>query len=172
MVTELPPLYLGERTFQLRFSSDLPDPTFYIWRGGQFLGSTKRGTWNLIVDEGDRADVDVLDVPGAPSYAVPFKGSIWWQGDPRTAVYSVQQYVGAAWVEVANVLERGETVYKWETPFLENYQTHEFRIIATDPAGNESEALALSLFVVRRPEFTPWTYTYDSGTGRITVYEA
>jgi len=169
MVTEYPPLYLGSRDYLLRFTSDLPEPLFRIWRDGVLIAQTYNNTHHVMVDSLDRASFEIRDDDKQGAWNVPYKGFIWWQGNPLAERYEISWKVGLDWVLLASVYETGESLYKWDTPVLENQTEYEFRVIAIDADGNQSEPLLLNKYVVRRPQFEPWDYTYASSTGQITV---
>lgn len=170
-VTELPVLQLGVRDWLLRYSSDLPDPVFRIYRNGKKIATTIHTTHHVLVDSFDRADFEVLDDDSPPSYNVPYKGTIWWYGNPVVAYYLIEQWQVSAWVQVAEVFEQGEPVYRWQTGVLPNNEESLFKVRAFDHVGNESAPLLLSKFVVRRPEKTEWDWIYNPVTGQVTVDE-
>lgn len=168
-VSELPPLQIGIRDWLLRYTSTLSDPIFRIYRNGKKIATTIHETHHVVVDSFDRADFEVLDDDSDPAYNVPYKGTIWWYGNPLVAHYLIEWWQDPDWVEQAEVFETGEPVYRWQTPVLPNNEESMFRIRAFDPAGNESAPLVLTKFVARRPEKTEWTWTYSSVTGKVTV---
>ena len=170
-VIEIPSLQLGPRDWLLRYSSDLPDPIFRIYRNGKKIATTIHGQHHVVVDSFDRADFEILDTDEAAAYNVPYRGTIWWYGNPVVAYYLIEQWIDPDWVQQAEVFETGEPIYRWQTGVLPNNEESQFRIRAFDHAGNESAALYLSKFVVRRPETTKWSWSYDSGTGQVTVDE-
>jgi len=170
-VIELPPLQLGTRDWLLRYQSDLLSPVFHIYRNGKQIATTIHDTHQVMVDSFDRADFEIRDDEEPPEYNVPYKGLVWWYGNPIVATYLIEQLIDAVWVQQAEVFEMGEAVYTWQTGVLPNNEESQFRIRAIDPAGNESDPLLLSKFVVRRPEKVEWSWSYDSGTGQVTVDE-
>jgi len=169
MVTELPPLQLGARDWLLRYSSDLLEPVYRIYRNGKLIATTVHGTHHVLIDSFDRADFEIRDDDSPPEYNVPYKGTIWWYGNPLVANYLIEQWQVSAWVQVAEVFETGESVYRWQTGVLPNNAESQFRVRAFDHVGNESAPLLLSKYVVRRPEKTEWSWSYSQGTGQVTV---
>ena len=169
MVTELPSLQLGVRDWLLRYSSDQPDPLYRIYSHGKRIAATTHDPHHVMVDSFDTADFEIRDDDLPPAYSVPYRGTIWWYGNPLVAHYLIEQWIASAWVQVAEVFETGEPVYRWQTAVLPNNEESQFKVRAFDHAGNESAPLLLSKYVVRKPAKTEWSWSYDSGTGQVTV---
>lgn len=169
-VTMGTPVQLGPRAWRLSWSSDLPDPTFYVWRDGRLLMATAETSSEFSVPVGESLVVEVLDdADELPESHWPPRARLEWQGSTAVDHYRVEEYVGAAWTLRAKVPDHGEGRFHWESRVLEDETTHQFRVIPVGTNGNQGTARSFEILMVRVPDVPEVDYAYDEDTGKVTV---
>ena len=96
----------------------------------------------------------------------PPRFTLQWRGIQTASGYAVQQWLSAAWVEVANITERGEGYYLWTSDSvegLEDQATHLFRVIALNLAGSEGTPLAFTSDITRNPHTPDVAFAITAG---------
>ena len=171
-ITSLTTQQLDPRAFLIEFTSGLSDPTFYIYRDGVLVETTTETSFQVFLSPSETFRIEVFDdigdVPG-----VGHSGHLLmtWRGVSESDHYLVQHFVDAAWVTVSRVQEIAQSVYVFESSFLDDMTTHQFQILAVGTDGNESDPLSFSGLVVRRPDRPRVIWDWDSGTGTLTATE-
>lgn len=172
-VTLYDPEQIGRWSIRLRWSSDQDDPTFYIYRDGTLVATTKATEWTFTLESGDIPVIEVLDDADAtPATVYPSRFTLSWYAVTDTDYYRIDEYVGGEWLVCAKLTDDGAGYFKWVTRVLQDATTHQFRVVAVDAAGNESTATTMTALMVRHPDPPDVTYSYDSGTGKVTVAAA
>ena len=167
----------GRATYKITFSSSLDDPTFYVWdmATGAVIYSGQQPS--CVVTVGAMASLSVFvsdDSADAPSEVCPGRMTLrWWASEtPAAGYYSIEEYVAGEWVERAKVLDNGAGYFTWQSRWLEDVTTHQFRVVAAGADENQAAAVTVSGFVVRYPDPPDVTYTYDDSTNTVTIAAA
>jgi hypothetical protein len=122
---------------------------------------------------GDSDSFEVLDKScSIPALAFPGRATLNWRAKTDANKYRIEEYVSAAWTERITINSNGSGSYVWTSRYLEDVTTHQFRIIPIDASGNDGTALTFSMYLARVPDVPLVTYTYDSGTGKVTIAAA
>jgi hypothetical protein len=116
--------------------------------------------------------IDTADTTTCQSLDHPPYARLQWRGNAAWTNYRVEQYISAVWTEVDNIAEAGTGYYLWHSDPLTDGATHQFRVIAVDQRGYESDPLAYSALVVTSPTPADVTLSYSAGTGLVTVAAA
>jgi hypothetical protein len=147
---------------------------FDVYRdGAQILDQTTRTA--LVVEGGDPYEPPALEVRDANdtglAESVEYAPCLTfqWRGTANAEYYLIQQYSGGGWVTRKVLMESGRGYYQDTTGPLADATTHEWRVIAVDSQGGESQPLELDVLLVRNPPPPSIGITYNSGTGQITV---
>lgn len=173
MVTIQAPIRTGRRTWLLKFSSDLGGtPIFYIYVDGTLVAETKHTEYEVSVNINESYVVEILDTTAQPMQIFPGKQRLNWFGFTEDVdYYRIDEYVDAAWVERKRKKENGGYI-NFTSRFLEDGETHTFRIVPVGPDGNEGTAKQFAVLMVRHPDVPDVGYTYDGGTNKITISES
>lgn len=167
---------LDANTWRLAWVSDLAgDVTFYLWRDGLLVLTTALGSTIVSVGAGESPVFEVFDDAGdVPADAHPRWMMLQWYGQGDTTdEYRVQQFVGAAWTDVATVRESGLSVYSWRSPTLADSTTHQFRVVPLGANGNLGTAAELVALVVGYPDVPAVGYAYNgAATPTVTITAA
>jgi len=158
---------------RLTWQSDAEDPTFYVYRDGVLIATTKQRSMMFSGQAGEQVVVEVLDdADGIPVAAYP--GRVWlrWKPSTDTAKYRVEEYVGAAWTARASILHDGRLRYTFRTRYLEDSTTHLFRVVPVGENGNDGTPKTWSVLCIRHPDVPDASYSYASGTGLVTITAA
>ena len=170
------PQQIGRVTWRVSWSSSLTDPTFYVYRDGLQVATTRATSIDLVVQPGEQPVIEVLDSASeSPLPSRPGNLTLAWYasaGTPVVDYYRVDEYVAAAWTERVRVQETGAGYYTWRSRFLEDVTEHQFRIVAVGENGNEATAASFTCLMVRHPDVPSVTYSYDKVTDKITVTAA
>jgi len=173
MVTIQPPIRTGRRTWLLRYSSDQEDPTFYIYIDGTLVAETHHTEYEISINIGESYIAEILeDASQLPMQVFPGKQRLNWFGFTEGDVdyYRIDEYIDSAWVERKRKKETGGYI-TFESRFLEDGQTHTFRIVPIGIDGNEGTAKQFAVLMVRHPDVPDVGYTYDGGTNKVTITE-
>ena len=148
-VSNLTATYRGDNTWRLTWSGTAP---FTIYRNGIDIATTSVTTYDLQGLDANDA-IEVIEAAETQAlWTYPQRATFVWAAVADAATYQVEEYVSGAWTLRREITDRGEGYFTWSTRVLEDCQTHQFRIIALDAAGNESTAEALTFFWVRTPD--------------------
>jgi len=165
----------GSAVYRLSWSSSLDDPTYYLYdlSTGKLLYSGPQPGYTLVSPAGVPLTFWVTD-DNEESLPATYPGrmTLRWYEVTNASYYLIEEYVDAVWTVRARVPEDGRWVYNWQSRYLEDATTHEFRISAVDTAGNASAVVAFSELLVRRPDPPQVEYSYDEGTKKVTISEA
>lgn len=164
---------IDDRSVRLTWSSDGEDPTYYIWIDGVFAYETSLTEGVFPIVPGAAAIIDVFDSSSdEPSVAYPGRFLIGWWPSDAVDYYRIDEYYDSAWLERARVIDNGEGFFTWRTRFLEDVTSHQFRIVPVGTDGNEGTATTFTSLMVRHPDPPDVSYSYDSGTTKITISES
>lgn len=126
-----------------------------IWLNGKQIDSVATAAYTFGADPDYETSPPPLEIVGtgdtAESSLYPPRAVIQWRGVLTAAEYGVEQYVGGAWVEVANVSETAAGYYTYESDALTDETTHQFRVKAYRADGVSGAAITFSLFCARNP---------------------
>lgn len=122
---------------------------------------------------GDSLQFEVLDKAcSIPSLAFPGRATLNWRAQTDATEYRVEEYVSAAWTERQVIPANGSGSYVWQSRWLEDETTHQFRVVPVNSAGNDGTPLAFSMLLVRIPDVPRVTYTYNATTDKVTIAAA
>lgn len=113
--------------------------------------------------------IDADDVNAADSQRYSPRLRLQWRGQADAAVYLIERYEDAAWVTKQIARESGRGYYTFTTPAEADGATAHWRVLAEDERGYQSEVAALSHVVVCNPGPPDVAFSYDEGTGLLTV---
>jgi len=148
---------------------------FYVWRDGVLVLDGVSDTETIIegTDAEEPPAIQVLDSTETDdplTVAYPPFGLLQWRGDAAVSYYRVDRYVGAAWVTYITVGESGDGgYYSAKTPALVDAVAAQWRIIAVDSVGNESEPLPFTFSITKHPDPPVIDMSYSDGTGLLTI---
>ena len=143
----------GPDTWRVEWASDLPSPTFYIWRDARFAYATRAASGLFRVTPGIQLVVDVLDTPAPPAAAFPGTMRLeWYSGGAAVARYRVEEWIGGAWVPRQILTNQGQWYYAWTSRFLEDCQSHRFRVVPVGVNSNDGAPVVTDGYLVRRPD--------------------
>ena len=160
---------IGMYSWRLKYSSDLEDPIFYIYLDGVIIAETPQTQYDIAINMNESSVIEVLDDPDTqPMQIFPGKVRLGWFFVEGTDYYRIDEYIGSEWVERYRMPENNGYL-SWQSRFLEDNQTHIFRITPVGTNGNEGTAKQFAVLMCRRPDVPDVTYTYDEEEGDITI---
>lgn len=161
---------IGVGSWRVLWSSTIQDPTFYIWRDGQLMDVTTAEEYIFQVPAGEQLNLEVYDDESQkPVSAFPGKVVIGWYSVANTSRYIVQEYVGGEWLTRKTVNHTSAGYYSWESRFLEDSTSHQFRVVPQGVNGNAGAALTFEVFIVRFPDIPPQIFSYSEVDNTVTV---
>lgn len=134
-----------------------PPPDGFRWYrdGALIAGPTDLAEMDFSVLAGESFVVEVLDDADLEP-ATGFPGRIrlgWPPADSTTQGYRVEEYVSGSWTERRRLQHQANVGwYRFESRFLEDVTTHQFRVIAVGINGNETTLFTKSVLLVRHPD--------------------
>ena len=168
-VTINTPIPLTATSWLISWSSDLENPTFYIYRDGVLISTTTETSITIIVATGETPVIEVLDEAGTPATAFPGNVMLCWYPREATDYYRIDESVSAVWTERAKVYDEGQAFFIWYTRWLEDSTLHQFRIVPVGTNGNEGTATEVSQLMVRHPDPPAQNFGYSAITRKITI---
>jgi len=161
-------------------TSDLSGTVYYHWYlDGLWVAATGVSSHAFYMETSaqstvqckDTNDID-FDGPANAPTEYPGRRTIFWYRSRETDVVKYRcesQKDGGSWVSFGTVAHDDTWLYSKITPILDDLATYVFRVLALDKALNDGTAKEVDSEVfVRRPDAPNWTYTYASGTTRLT----
>lgn len=171
MVTMQPPERVGAKSWKISYSSSLPTPTFYIYIDGVLAAETTQTEYVLSCEIGASFVVEVLDDPNtSPMQVFPGRLRLFWFYVDDAEYYRVDEYVGGEWLQRKR-LPQADGYLQFESRFLEDGQTHTFRVVAVGENSNESTAKQFQVLLVRFPDVPDVGYSYNDTTKKLTITE-
>lgn len=151
------PQQIDAVTWRLPVTTDAFAPaTLYVYRDGVLVDtvvtSTGRADLWLSVPAGTNPYYEVLDEDCRRQPAHPGRFTVYWTGVSGAVSYTIEEFVASVWTERATVRDDGAGAFRWISRWLEDVATHQFRVSATDAAGNSSSTTSFSALMVRRPD--------------------
>jgi len=172
-VTIATPEQIDAQNWRVTWTSDVEDPTYYVRRDGELIATTSQTAMFFFVESGESLSLEVLDDADEVAAAgYPGRITLTWGDVAATDHYRVEEYVAAAWTLRTTVTDDGSKYFTWNSRYLEDCTTHQFRIIPVGTNGNQGTALTLTVLMVRHPDVPDVTYSYDSGDAKVTIAAA
>ena len=176
---------LDDMAWRLGIASTVAPPVdLFVYVDGVLVQTVRSVTGTgevvLAIEPGTDPYVEVTDrVAQRPKLAFPGNVEIVWdvvEGAEGAERYRVEEKVAGDWVVRTSVPASGQASYRYRTRWLPDgggwggpALDSEFRVIATDAAGNDSVASLRTVRQVRHPPAPSVTYTYSAGTGKVTI---
>ena len=161
---------VGRYSWKVVYSSDLPEPVFYIYLDGNLIAETANTEYELAVNMDEGSVIEVLDDADAqPIQIFPGKVRLGWFFAEGTDYYRIDEYVDSAWIERKRMPDNGGYM-SWQSRFLEDGQTHIFRITPVGTNGNEGTERQFAVLMCRRPDVPDVGYAYNEGAGKVTIH--
>jgi hypothetical protein len=99
----------------------------------------------------------------------PYLVTIQFRGQTTNSYYLAEVYDGADWIGNTKVIEDGSGYYTITVPGETPASDYQFRITPYDVEGNAGDPLLFSVFHHTAPDPPQLSYTYDAGTGLVTI---
>lgn len=165
------PKSCGPSAWLFSWSSDIPNPTFHLFRNGIDQGFTKGFSWFVASAHGELVTIEVFDdatsIPGVRT--VSARVLIAWDASAGADRYRIEELIAAAWVPRTVIRDNGDTRYTWPTAPLDDGPGYQFRVVPIGADDNEGAPVVTAFEVIRPPDPPVGAFTYDSGTGLLTV---
>lgn len=160
---------IGLYSWKLKFSSELEEPTFYIYLDGNLIAETEQTEYDIAINVDEGSVIEILDnADEQPMQIFPGRLRLGWFFVEGTDYYRIDEYVGAAWVERYRMPENNGFL-QWRSRFLEDGQTHIFRIVPVGTNGNEGTAKQFAVLMCRRPDVPDAGYSYNAGAQKVII---
>lgn len=163
----------GLTTWHFAWTSDQEDPTYYLYQDGQLIAVTQQAWRYVVVASSERFLFEVLDdAEATPTVGYPGRVNVTWTSVEGAYGYSVQEYVDGGWPQRQKIKDNGEAWFSFQSRYLEDVTTHQFRVVPEFGEGIEGRPLNFTVLMVRRPDGPDLTYTYDDETHKVTIAAA
>ncbi len=153
----------------IEWTSTLPTPTYYVYVDGLLAQTTTQTAAQFYVDPGAAPVVQVLDTTDPPAAAFSGYKKLSWYALADAASYAIERLIDSVWTAQTTILSTGATIYEWQTPFLDDCELHQFRVIATDAHGNAGEHVHFECYMIRHPNPPVCIYTYSNAAHTVTI---
>ncbi len=171
MVTIIKFVRTGAYSWELSYSSDKEDPTFYIYLDGVLIAETQQTSYTIALNLDESSVVEVLDDSDIqPMQVFPGKTRLGWFFVEGTDYYRVDEKIDEVWTERKKMPENNGYL-QWQSRFLEDGQIHHFRVVPIGVNGNEGTAKEFAVLMVRRPDVPGVNYAYEQVSKQVVIYE-
>lgn len=161
--------WAGANQLEVEWTSDQADPVYRLYVDGELLAETELTVWRFAISPGTSPLIEIRDDATRPP-VYPGRATLHWRVAAGAVAYRVEAWSGTAWTVAGRVSVGGESAYAtWTSDWLADGQTHQFRLLPLDAAGNEGEAVELAALIVRHPDPPEVALSYDPGTGLVTI---
>lgn len=149
---------------------------FDVWRDGRIvLEQTTATTYTAQTTDGTTAPlpaIEILDdtdttIAQSRQYSPVVR--FQWRGQSDASYYKIQQYVDSEWTAIGMVRESGAGYYSWASQPQTDGESVEFRVVPYDTRGYDGLPLPVTHTVVCNPSPPDVSYTYNAGTGLLTI---
>ena len=160
----------GPIQYQVSWVAGAEGTLYRVWIDGVLHGTTYNTYYDVTVDVGDSPRISVFDsAADRPTKAYPANVTLQWYHSDRAVKYRVRKWVSGAWVQLEEITRRGEYMFEWRSPRLEDGEAYLFSVIPLIEDETEGEATEFSGVMVRTPDAPSATFTVDSVTTFVTV---
>jgi hypothetical protein len=169
-LTMNPPVQVSDDLWLLSWTSTWNHP-FRVYRDGLLVSEQDARQYLAHIAPGESPIFEVLDNPALhPSPAYPPYLFLGWKADSDAVQYRVEENVASVWTLRALVTaQAGEDWLTHATGVLVDETQAEWRVIPVDAAGNQGTAKTFTVLMVRYPDPPSVTFTYNAGTGAVTL---
>lgn len=161
----------------------------YEWTGTAPFRVFSYDTYTYILEDTDETSVFVssgndIEPPALAVYdstettipdgvTYPSQIVLQWRGYRYAAAYRVEQETApSTWTEIQNYVEDGSGYYKFTSQVSDDsVEALSFRVVTIDLSGGETDT-DIERVVIRNPSPPLCTYTYNAGTGNLTIAAA
>lgn len=145
-----------------------------VWVNGELVLNQTTDTTTVIQFPGEAVPhaVEVLDATDtgmAESLRYSPRLRLQWRGHAGVEHYRVQTYADSAWSTQQIASEDGRGYYTYTTIAQADATSAQWRVIPVDERGYEGEPVAFTFYVVRNPAPPAVDFSYNAGTGNLTV---
>lgn len=162
---------VGPSTWRISWSSDQPTPvTYRIFRDGVLVTTTQADEHNFSIEPDERPLIEILDDSTTePSEAFTSRFTLSWRSVVGAASYRIEELIGPGFVTRQIIPDDGRKWNNWVSRVLEDDQVHEFRVTAIGENQNNGTPVTFQIKMVRHPDPPEVAYSYDQGTGKVTI---
>ncbi len=170
VVTIKKPEFIGTQTVKVRWSSNLSDPLFSVFKDGFLIDITKQTEKIFLLNPGESLIIEILDDPSLkPAIAFSSRLTLGWYPSAGAKSYRIDEFVGAGFVEVTNITDNEEGFFIWKTRPLEDDKIHQFRIVPIGLNDVEGTIRNFTVLMVRHPNPPDQNFSYSEATKQLTV---
>lgn len=163
-ITSLTYTQIGPTMYRFSYESDLEDPIFYIYVDGNLVTETRETTYDVAVPSDWQIQFEVFDdEDDVPDEHFPGSITLRWDGTPDATSFRVDKYIGSQWVAQQVVLSDESRVFHYDSEFLEDSTTHQYRVVPIDGAQRDGTALEFEVEMCRYPDTPSQSMSIDSG---------
>jgi hypothetical protein len=159
----------GYTTWRFEWAGSAP---YAVYIDGLLVATTTQTWWEVEVGANQVAQFEVIDDGSEPQPGYPGWLTLQWPAVEDAEEYWVQEYVNSSWVTRGVITRTGGSWYRWETDYLDDETTAQWRVVPYAEGDIAGGPLSWSAAIVRIPGIPQVDYAYDSGTTKITISES
>lgn len=161
--------HVGLNQYRIVWSSNLTDPTYYVYRDGELIDTTKQTSIIITIDADEYPTIEVFDDSFAVPTAYPSRITLRWYSTPDTYCYKVQERVQGTWIDRIQIDDLGQGYFIWTSSYLADCSLNRFRVLPIGTNGNEGDAAPYSYSIARNPNPPDVQYIYNSVDRKVTI---
>lgn len=159
----------GYTTWRFEWGGAAP---YSVYLDGLLVAVTSQTWWDVTVGAGQVAQFEVIDDGSDPEPGYPGWLTLQWPAVEDAEEYWVQEYADSAWATRGVITRSGASWYRWETDYLDDESTAQWRVVPYAEGEIAGTPLAWSAAMVRLPDVPQVSYSYDNSTATVTISES
>jgi len=172
-VSDLTSTRKGWNVYYLEWT-DSTAAAYYVWKDAELVLTTTETHAEISVDYNTFPVISVFDSStDQPVYAQSGFTTLSWYADSTTKKFKVEKMDGTSWEFVQYIDNPGKTYFEYRTPYLDDEQTHQYRVTPIATSGESGEARTFDVVMARYPDIPNYTLaeTFDSTSGESLGWE-
>lgn len=167
-ITSLTKQQLSATSFLVTAVSNAATPVYYWYQDGALLEVGARPFRQFDLVDGESVSIEVFDTGAtAPAVGLPGRITLQWDAVTGATAYRVDTYNGATWDEGRRQSAGAASHFRYQSSVLADCEDHKFGIV---PIGvNEGARREITVHMIRKPDQPTGTFSYNAGTGVLTV---
>jgi hypothetical protein len=156
--------------YRVEWQSDQPNPQFWIYQDGILANQTTQTSGTFSVEPGTHLVLEVFDnATEKPAHQLSGKMALFWYAVPDTEKYYIEELVDSTWIKRFTQFAGTQWTYHWKSRFLDDCQTHAFRIIPVGFNGVNGEPIQVAGYVIRYPDAPAPAVSYNATHHTLTL---
>lgn len=161
---------LGPGVVRATWESDLPDPTFYLYRDGKHVSTQIDNSATIAFQPDDAVTIEVFDDPDErPTYGNTTRNHLEFTRSSDAMQYRVERFDGAEWQLHEIIDDAALESYRSKSAPLDDVTNVQYRVTPIADNHEAGTATTATVYTARRPDAPDVDFEYDEGSQKVTI---